>query len=82
LSKVLEDLLKRSLRNTVLLNVELLLLRLNKSEEETNGFVFTGSTQFVEVSTLLEKIDRFEQLAHSSNEFETICLSVAELNES
>lgn len=80
LSEVLEDLLKRGLLDTILLNVHVLLLLLDGSEEETNSFVLSWQTKLEEVTALLKKLHLFKHAAHGSDELETIGLSIAELH--
>ena len=79
LREVLEDLLKRGLLDTVLLNVEFLLLLLDLPEEEPNGLVLSWQAKLVEVTTLLEKFNVFEHAAHGSNQPEATLLNEAEL---
>ena len=80
--KVLEDLLKRGLADTVLLNLHLLLPLLNKAEQESDRLVLTRDSELEEVSTLLKKIDPVEHFGQARDEVESVHLHKAERDKS
>lgn len=53
----LEDLLKSSLRDTVLLNAEVLFLELKLAEEPANCLVLFGHSELEELAALLQDLD-------------------------
>lgn len=60
LSESLEDLLKWSLRNSVLLYVHLLLNGLDKAKEVANGLVLSRHAKLVELTNLLLDLNSLE----------------------
>ena len=80
LREVLEDLLKRSLLNTILLDVHVLLLWLDETEQVADSLVLTRHSQLVEVATLLEHLNLSELATQLCNDLEAILLCEAELD--
>ena len=60
--EVLEDLLERSLADSILRYLHLLLPLLNQAKHEANIFVLARHTQLEEVTTLLQKVNPLEFL--------------------
>jgi len=82
LGEGLEDLLKRGLLHTVLLDVQILLLLLDLAEQEADSFILTWHSQLVEVAALFKHLHLFEHARQLSDELEAVLLCKAELDES
>ena len=73
--EVLEDLLERSLADSVLRYLHLLLLLLNQAKQEAYIFVLARHTQLEEVTTLLNKVHPLEFLLQQAfDEVECVLL--------
>ena len=70
--EVLEDLLKRSLRDRVFLDFHFKLVLFNHSEEVTDGLVLSRHANLVEVAALLQHLHLLEDLSETFDELESI----------
>lgn len=77
----LEDLFQRCLTDGVLLDPHVGSLRLNLSKQVSNGFIFSGHSHLVEVTTLLHQLDLAKLPCNEFNEFEAKLLGVQEFHQ-
>lgn len=82
ISEVLEDLLERSLANTVLLDVHFFLVCLDLTEQVANSLVLARHTNLVEVATLLNKLNLRELTSQQGNKLEAVHLDEQVLEQS
>lgn len=82
ISEVLEDLLKRSLAYTVLLDVHILFVCLDLTEQVANSLVIARHTNLVEVATLLNKLNLRELTRQQGNKLEAVHLDEEVLEQS
>ena len=77
----LENLLKRSLTDRILLDLELLLVLFELSKEIPNCLVFPWNSHLVEITALFHQLDLWELVCEVLDKLESILLDVQELYE-
>ena len=79
--KVLEDLLKCRLADTVLLNTKCTLCLLELAKEPTNGFVFFWNSKLEEFTTVFKDLNVTEVTGQEPQDTKTVSLSFQELEQ-